>query len=214
MSSLSLAARWDNSAVMRCSAARKSCSHHHVYTSSSGRPVGCMSILLKQHLSTHKQQLRAPKTNKASQHTHRDDRTAWQQGTPRNNKHHNRVSMSIHSRWVCDLHNGVTSHAAALRVDRKPRSKSFTVFIYKAVSLDSGLQMQHSYTHRHSLAACSPPPMQPTHTHTRTSRAACCSAHNLAVSLAAASLYSASRAARSSASTCAFRRASSSLSVV
>jgi hypothetical protein len=23
--------------------------HHHLYTSSSGRPVGCMSILLKQH---------------------------------------------------------------------------------------------------------------------------------------------------------------------
>jgi hypothetical protein len=32
--------------------------HHHLYTSSSGRPVGCMSILLKQHLNTHKQQLR------------------------------------------------------------------------------------------------------------------------------------------------------------
>ncbi len=31
----------------------------HLYTSSSGRPVGCMSILLKQHLNTHKQQLRA-----------------------------------------------------------------------------------------------------------------------------------------------------------
>jgi hypothetical protein len=33
--------------------------HHHLYTSSSGRPVGCMSILLKQQLNTHKQQLRA-----------------------------------------------------------------------------------------------------------------------------------------------------------
>jgi hypothetical protein len=32
---------------------------HHLYTSSSGRPVGCMSILLKQHLNKHKQQLRA-----------------------------------------------------------------------------------------------------------------------------------------------------------
>jgi hypothetical protein len=32
--------------------------HHHLYTCSSGRPVGCMSILRKQHLNTHKQQLR------------------------------------------------------------------------------------------------------------------------------------------------------------
>jgi hypothetical protein len=31
--------------------------HHHLYTSSSGRPVGCISTLLKQHLNTHKQQL-------------------------------------------------------------------------------------------------------------------------------------------------------------
>jgi hypothetical protein len=28
------------------------------YTSSSGRPVGCMNTLLKQHLNTHKQQSR------------------------------------------------------------------------------------------------------------------------------------------------------------
>jgi hypothetical protein len=28
--------------------------HHQLYTSSSGRPVGCMSTLLKQHLNTHK----------------------------------------------------------------------------------------------------------------------------------------------------------------
>jgi hypothetical protein len=32
--------------------------HHHLYTSSSGRPVGCESTLLKQHLNTHKQQIR------------------------------------------------------------------------------------------------------------------------------------------------------------
>ncbi len=30
--------------------------HHHLYTSSSGPPVGCMSTLFKQHLNTHKQQ--------------------------------------------------------------------------------------------------------------------------------------------------------------
>jgi hypothetical protein len=38
----------------------KQASFHHlyIYTSCSGLPVGCMSILLKQHLSTHKQQLR------------------------------------------------------------------------------------------------------------------------------------------------------------
>ncbi len=40
------------------------------YTSSSGRPVGCMSTLLKQHLNTHKQQLRALGLQVIIHHTH------------------------------------------------------------------------------------------------------------------------------------------------
>jgi hypothetical protein len=42
----------------------------YLYTSSSGRPVGCMSILLKQHLNTHKQQLRALGLQIIIHHTH------------------------------------------------------------------------------------------------------------------------------------------------
>ncbi len=43
------------------SAGLQVCHHHqhHLYTSSSGRPVGCMRTLLKQHLNTHNQHLRA-----------------------------------------------------------------------------------------------------------------------------------------------------------
>jgi hypothetical protein len=44
--------------------------HHQLYTSSSGRPVSCMSILLKQHLNTHKQQLRTLGLQIIIHHTH------------------------------------------------------------------------------------------------------------------------------------------------
>jgi hypothetical protein len=44
--------------------------HHHLYTSSSGRPVGCMSTFLKQHLNTHKQQLRTLGLQIIIHHTH------------------------------------------------------------------------------------------------------------------------------------------------
>jgi hypothetical protein len=44
--------------------------HHHLHTSSSGRPVGCKSPLLKQHLNTHKQQLRTLGLQIIIHHTH------------------------------------------------------------------------------------------------------------------------------------------------
>jgi hypothetical protein len=44
--------------------------HHHLYTSSSGRPVGCMRTLFKQHLNTHKQQFRTLGLQIIIHHTH------------------------------------------------------------------------------------------------------------------------------------------------
>jgi hypothetical protein len=44
--------------------------HHHFYTSSSGRPVGCMSTLLKQHVNTYKQQSRTLGLQIIIHHTH------------------------------------------------------------------------------------------------------------------------------------------------
>jgi hypothetical protein len=45
--------------LLNTSLAAQAIFHHHLYTSSSGRSVGCISILPKQHLNTHRQQLRA-----------------------------------------------------------------------------------------------------------------------------------------------------------
>jgi hypothetical protein len=47
------------------------CFFHHLYPSSSGRPVGCMNWLFKQHLNTRKQQ-----TSMAAHHT------KWDRTTP------------------------------------------------------------------------------------------------------------------------------------
>ncbi len=49
---------WSHVHIKLPSAVLTGVHHHHLNSSSSGRPVGCMSTFLKQHLNTHKQQLR------------------------------------------------------------------------------------------------------------------------------------------------------------
>ncbi len=61
---------WSVTANSACGMLHHVFHHHHLHTSSSGRPVGCKSTLLKQRLNTHKQQLRTLGLQIIIHHTH------------------------------------------------------------------------------------------------------------------------------------------------